>query len=211
MGPGWYKKWPKFLKNLTEGDSTGAVEELTTSAWYGQVKSRAKTIVSMIKSGMEGAGSKLAAMSSKTSAAPTMTASAAPPATVKSKPTAVASSGASGGGGSTGTAPTPANVATNKLEKSLAKDSSLAVQAPSQGAQPVAPSPSSGTQLGAASATVADLKNAPKKDVAIVDNSKISRSRVSQLTEGGSIPSPIADRGSIDLFNFFEPPGGMKA
>lgn len=51
MGPTWWKKWPNFTKNIGAGNTEGAAASLEDSKWYQQVKSRAKTIVAMIRQG----------------------------------------------------------------------------------------------------------------------------------------------------------------
>ncbi len=55
MGNTWFKKWPNFVKNLSEGNTVGAAASLEDSNWYKQVKSRAVTIVSLIKQGASNA------------------------------------------------------------------------------------------------------------------------------------------------------------
>jgi lysozyme len=49
MGNTWYKKWPNFVKNLSSGNTEGAAASLEDSNWYKQVKSRAVTIVGLIR------------------------------------------------------------------------------------------------------------------------------------------------------------------
>ena len=49
MGNTWFKKWPNFVKNMTEGNMIGAANSLEDSNWYKQVKGRAVTIVSLIR------------------------------------------------------------------------------------------------------------------------------------------------------------------
>jgi lysozyme len=51
MGPSWYKKWPKFTKFLSSGDTEGAAQSLESSKWYGQVGRRAPEVVSMLRAG----------------------------------------------------------------------------------------------------------------------------------------------------------------
>lgn len=55
MGNTWFKKWPNFVKNLSEGNAVGAAASLEDSNWYKQVKGRAVTIVSLIKQGASNA------------------------------------------------------------------------------------------------------------------------------------------------------------
>lgn len=55
MGNTWFKKWPNFVKNLSEGNTVGAAASLEDSNWYKQVKGRAVTIVSLIKQGASNA------------------------------------------------------------------------------------------------------------------------------------------------------------
>jgi len=57
MGPSWYKKWPSFCKKLSEGDFKGAADELASSKWAQQVKSRAQTIIGLITGAGEGGAS----------------------------------------------------------------------------------------------------------------------------------------------------------
>lgn len=100
-----------------------------------------------------------------------------------------------------------------------APDVSLAKQPPAApftgGAQSVATpqttTPSTGAAISEASVTAAALKTAPKKDVAVIDNSAYSSSKMGNLFGSGKIPSPVANRGSVDTFNYFNPPGIMKA
>ena len=51
MGGKWYKRWPKFTKNISEGNTEEAAKSLEDSKWYGQVGNRAPEIVSMIRAG----------------------------------------------------------------------------------------------------------------------------------------------------------------
>lgn len=53
MGPVWYRKWPNFTRSISAGDTEGAAKSLEDSKWYTQVGRRAKTVVSLIKSGGE--------------------------------------------------------------------------------------------------------------------------------------------------------------
>ena len=55
MGNTWFKKWPNFVKNLSEGNTVGAANSLEDSNWFKQVKGRAVTIVSLIKQGASNA------------------------------------------------------------------------------------------------------------------------------------------------------------
>jgi GH24 family phage-related lysozyme (muramidase) len=97
MGPSWYKKWPSFCKKLAEGDFKGAADELASSKWAQQVKSRAQTVIGLITGAGEGG------------AAPTpvgggtQVASASPSAAPSPAPTA----GAAVGGPAKITAPAP--------------------------------------------------------------------------------------------------------
>jgi GH24 family phage-related lysozyme (muramidase) len=49
MGPGWPKKFKNTSAKLGAGDTEGAAEGLTNSAWYGQVGRRAPKIVGMVR------------------------------------------------------------------------------------------------------------------------------------------------------------------
>jgi len=49
MGPSWISKWPKLKKQLEEGDTKGAAQNLEQSKWYGQVGNRAPTVVSLLR------------------------------------------------------------------------------------------------------------------------------------------------------------------
>lgn len=55
MGPYWISKWPNTRKKLEQGDVQGAAENLEDSKWFGQVGSRAPTIVSMVRQGLKAA------------------------------------------------------------------------------------------------------------------------------------------------------------
>lgn len=55
MGNTWFKKWPDFVKNMSEGNTVGAAASLEDSNWFKQVKGRAVTIVSLIKQGASNA------------------------------------------------------------------------------------------------------------------------------------------------------------
>jgi len=57
MGNTWYKKWPNFVKNMSEGNTQGAAASLEDSKWYQQVKSRAATIVGLIRNSGKDLGS----------------------------------------------------------------------------------------------------------------------------------------------------------
>lgn len=71
MGTSWYKKWPTFVKKLSEGDFQGAAEELASSKWATQVKSRAQTIIGLITGGGEGSSSPVSTdKETKTASAP---------------------------------------------------------------------------------------------------------------------------------------------
>lgn len=60
MGPSWYRKWPILQKQLKEGDTEGAAENLESSLWYRQVGRRGPTIVSLIRaSEVSGGGASL--------------------------------------------------------------------------------------------------------------------------------------------------------
>lgn len=96
MGPSWYKKWPNFVKKLSEGDFKGAADELAGSKWAQQVKSRAQTIIGLVT----GAGSAGAAPTPVGGG--TQVASASPSAAPSPAPT----SGAPGGPAKV-TAPAP--------------------------------------------------------------------------------------------------------
>jgi GH24 family phage-related lysozyme (muramidase) len=96
MGPSWYKKWPNFVKKLSEGDFKGAADELAGSKWAQQVKSRAQTIIGLVT----GAGSGGAAPTPVGGG--TQVASASPSAAPSTAPT----SGAPGGPAKV-TAPAP--------------------------------------------------------------------------------------------------------
>lgn len=90
-------------------------------------------------------------------------------------------------------------------------DSSLS--APVKGEAPAAtaqqPQPTTGSAISNMSADVSNLKlGSPESNIAI-DNSTTNNSRMSSFLTGG-IPTPVADRCSIDRFNFFEPIGNMK-
>ncbi len=126
--------------------------------------------------------------------------------------------GAAPGGPAAAAVPTPPTIANAPREdaskKEIKTDSSLAKAAPSatgEAAKMVAAAPTTGQSVTEASTAVQDLKmKSDDKDVAVVDASKNSESRAGQIMNGGGIPSPIANRGSIDRFNFFTPPGFMK-
>jgi len=49
MGPSWISKWPKLKKQLDEGDTKAAAQNLEQSKWYGQVGNRAPTVVSLLR------------------------------------------------------------------------------------------------------------------------------------------------------------------
>lgn len=49
MGPSWISKWPKLKKQLEEGDTKSAAQNLEQSKWYGQVGNRAPTVVSLLR------------------------------------------------------------------------------------------------------------------------------------------------------------------
>lgn len=84
MGPTWYKKWPNFVKKLSEGDFKGAADELAGSKWAQQVKSRAQEVIALITGAGEGAAA-------PTPVSETKIASAAPSASPTPAPSAAAS------------------------------------------------------------------------------------------------------------------------
>lgn len=51
MGDTWFKRWPNLVKSLQAGDMEAVAKNLEGSKWATQVKSRAKTIVSLVRSG----------------------------------------------------------------------------------------------------------------------------------------------------------------
>ena len=51
MGGKWYKRWPKFTKSISEGDTETAAKSLEDSKWYSQVGNRAPEIVAMVRAG----------------------------------------------------------------------------------------------------------------------------------------------------------------
>lgn len=51
MGPTWYTKWPALQKQLKDGDTEGAAENLQSSKWFTQVGTRGPTIVSLMRAG----------------------------------------------------------------------------------------------------------------------------------------------------------------
>ena len=55
-----------------------------------------------------------------------------------------------------------------------------------------------------------DSNGKSTKDTIVVDKSRNSQSQMNSLIAKGSIPPPIANRGFLDSFNFFNPPGRMK-
>lgn len=97
MGPSWYKKWPNFCKKLAEGDFKGAADELASSKWAQQVKSRAQTIIGLITGAGEGGAAPTPV------GGETKVASAAPSVAPSPAPTA----GAAEGGPAKITAPAP--------------------------------------------------------------------------------------------------------
>lgn len=138
---------------------------------------------------------------------------------VKAGSGASAQQGAPAGGAAAAATPAPAGAPAASgapAEKPKPVESSAALAKPVPGeksaaaATPAAPSPTTGADVSAASTAVVDLKNQPEKDVAVVDASKTNQTRAAQMMSGGSIPSPVAKRGSMDMFNYFNPPGMMK-
>lgn len=109
-------------------------------------------------------------------------------------------------------APPPTPVATPPAG-GLGSTASLTVSpttAPGAQVAAAAPNePTTGSAVGALSATVADLKLGPPPSSVAVNNTNTGQTKMSAFT-GGAIPSPIAERCSIDRFNFFEPYGNMK-
>jgi GH24 family phage-related lysozyme (muramidase) len=99
MGNSWYKKWPTFCKKLSEGDFKGAADELASSKWAQQVKSRAQTIIGLVTGAGEGgaAPTPVGGGTQVASASPTAAPSPAPAPT----------SGASVGGPAKISAPAP--------------------------------------------------------------------------------------------------------
>lgn len=138
---------------------------------------------------------------------------------VKAGSGASAQQGAPAGGAAAAATPAPATPtianATTDKPKPIQSSAALAKPVPGEksaaSATLAAPSPTTGADVSAASTAVADLKNQPEKDVAVVDASQNNQSRAAQMMSGGSIPSPVANRGSMDMFNYFNPPGMMKA
>lgn len=107
-----------------------------------------------------------------------------------------------------GPAATPAGKAAAASDASLAKPVSGGGQSSGQAA---GSSPTTGESIAAASTAVNDLKlKCDDKDTTVVDASKNNQTQASAIMSASSIPSPVANRGTIDRFNFFDPPGMMK-
>lgn len=88
MGGKWYKKWPKFTKNISEGNTEEAAKSLEDSKWYGQVGNRAPEVVAMIRAG---AGPETEASATKNAGSGVDTKKASEANTAKTeKPTTVA-------------------------------------------------------------------------------------------------------------------------
>jgi lysozyme len=107
MGPGWYRKWPKFTKALQEGDIAGAAQQLSGSKWEKQVGNRAREDIALIAAGGshgKPSGGSSASLSASSGSSPPM---ASPPASmVNNGPTHQAppsfnESGSAGGGNKT--------------------------------------------------------------------------------------------------------------
>ena len=60
MGPGWYKKFPRFSAALAAGDTSVAANELVNSDWYKQVGRRAPKIVGLKRNGIDRSTLKIA-------------------------------------------------------------------------------------------------------------------------------------------------------
>lgn len=107
-----------------------------------------------------------------------------------------------------GPAATPASKPSTVTDTSLAKPVPRAAGSSGQAASI---SPTTGESIAAASTAVNDLKlKCDDKDVAVVDASSNSQTRAGTIMNSSSIPTPVANRGTIDRFNFFDPPGMMK-
>ncbi len=112
--------------------------------------------------------------------------------------------------------PTVANAGAESVARPAPDSGALSKAVPGAGASggaaatPAAAAPQTGAEVTAASTAVADLKCQPDKDLAVVDASASNQTKASQMMSGGSIPSPIADRGILNKFNYYAPPGTMK-
>ncbi len=48
MGPGWWKRWPTFTRNMKEDNIVGAMKSLKDSKWYKQVGNRAQEDIALL-------------------------------------------------------------------------------------------------------------------------------------------------------------------
>jgi hypothetical protein len=48
MGASWWKRWPQFTKFMQMFNIEGAVQSLTSSAWFTQVGNRAREVIALL-------------------------------------------------------------------------------------------------------------------------------------------------------------------
>lgn len=226
MGPSWYTKWPTLQKQLKAGDVEGAADNLQSSKWFQQVKTRGPTIVSLVRQGKEG-GTAPAAMPSSPPAAkpeiPAETASTAQPVMTGSGGVLTSSDGAPVMSGS----PAPAE---GVSAPAVIPPAAAAPAAPPAApvATPIQPFESVGrgqrtleASAGGTAAGVTMQAMAPAKGAAVQDMSErvatapppapIVVSTPSVDTQQGGpgkpgssgIPDPYANRGSLTMNTTF--------
>lgn len=210
MGPNWYKTWPNFVKSLSIGNISGVVGSMVNSSWFNQVKGRAVKVINLLKAGLSKSGGQSLPASSYEMPIDTTKPSGTSafyytqnnqtsnntmsPAQAYTKVRA----GNVSPNRSSGSLVSPAQMYVDNLRKQPA-----AITEPKQSYDP-------GASIGKLTTAIKEHKGKSTKDTIVVDKSRNSQSQMSSLIAKGSIPPPIANRGFLDSFNFFNPPGRMK-
>jgi hypothetical protein len=182
MGPSWYKKWPSFCKKLAEGDFKGAADELASSKWAQQVKSRAQDVIALITGAGEGG------------AAPTPTGGATQVASASPSPAPAAKPAAASGGETKITAPAPMNGSIptegGAAPTPTGGETKVASAAPS-----AAPSPAPAPTPKPAAPTAAPKVSAPPP----MSGSVPSASGAAPAAVGGSLSSLVKLDSGVDM------------
>lgn len=210
MGPDWYKTWPNFVKNLSMGNISGVIHSMVDSSWFNQVKGRAVKVINLLKAGLSKSGGQSLPASSYEMPIDTTKPSGTSafyytqnnqtsnntmsPAQAYTKVRA----GNVSPNRSSGSLVSPAQMYVDNLRKQPA-----AITEPKQSYDP-------GASIGKLTTAIKEHKGKSTKDTIVVDKSRNSQSQMNSLIAKGSIPPPIANRGFLDSFNFFNPPGRMK-
>ena len=210
MGPDWYKTWPNFVKNLSMGNISGVIHSMVGSSWFNQVKGRAIKVINLLRSGL----SKSDKQSLPASINYNMPTDTATPSGTSgfyytqnkqadsnispAQAYAGAGTGVVGSTQSSGKLVSPAQAYIDNLRKQPTP--------PTENKQLYNP----GASIDKLTTDLKERKVKSSKDTIVIDKSRNKQSQMNALIAQGSIPSPIANRGALNDYNFFNPPGRMK-